>query len=129
MTLTKNDFPMVRVPLTFTGTDLSVNCRTQWVVKPSWARYAAIGIGWTATGTPVGVLSWEITTNPDATAGAPTAISSGPAGTADQLYVDLIETVGPYLAVSYAAGSGGTGAAWTDDSGTAGTSPTITWTR
>jgi hypothetical protein len=120
----------MKQPLEWIGADLSASTRTKWIKRPPGAKKACIGIGWPATGTPVGTLSIEVSDHgKPGVAGAayPVAITTNPSGTANTLILDLIETAADAIAMVYTRTSGGTGAVFTDSSGVAGTLPQITW--
>ena len=115
-------------PLEWIANSLAANDVTKWVRLPPQTKKLTIGIGWPATGTPVGTLAIEISNHgKPGVAGAPypTTITTNPAGTANTLVLDNIETSCTYIRMTYTAGSGGTGASFTDDSGVSGTLPTI----
>jgi N-methylhydantoinase B/oxoprolinase/acetone carboxylase alpha subunit len=109
------------------ATDLSATCATKWIPTRG-CRRASLAIGWPATGSPVSVLSIQTCNHGiDGTAGEayPITIATQPAGTANTLFLDGIKTDADYIRVVNTWTSGGTGAAFTDDSGTAGTSPIL----
>lgn len=114
--------------------DLSASTRSNWVPIPRGAKRLAIDFGWTATGTPVGVFSVEVTNNPGAASGftlgaegAAYTVTFGtqPAGTTAGMILDNLTTACDYIALVYTATSGGTGAVVTDSTHTAGTLPTL----
>lgn len=117
----------MRIPLVFKG-DMSASTRTYWAELPAGMKRVAIGIGWPATGTPVGTLSIELAThkNESVTGAVYTpAPSLHPTGGAANLLIDNIVTAARSIAVVYTRTSGGTGASFTDETGVAGTKPTL----
>src|SRR5512147_1753705 len=114
-------------PLEWHNADLSASDYTKWIKVPPQAKYASLGIGWTATGAPEGALTIEASNHGrEGTAGATIlTLTTTPSGSANSTLADLVQTSASYLLVRYARTSGGTGATWTDDSGVAGTVPVI----
>lgn len=115
-------------PVIFTAADLSTTQRSNWIEIPPQTKTIAIHIGCTATGSPLGTVTLEVSGHGgNGTAGQPyaPAPTSSPAGGAFTAIYDLISTSARYIAVVYTASSGGTGASWTNDSGASGTTPFI----
>jgi hypothetical protein len=109
------------------ATDLSATCSTKRIPTRG-CRRASLGIGWTETGSPVGVISiQECNHNTDGAEPTPypVEIATQPAGTAGALFLPGLKFDGDYVVVTYTRTSGGTGATFTDDSGAAGTSPIL----
>ena len=114
-------------PIVFHAADLSATQASDWLARPSLSDKACIGIGWPATDTPVGALTVEVSDSPSSTSGALIGtLATTPAGTAASTLVTFAVSAA-YVRVVYARASGGTGAAWTNSTGTAGTIPVITW--
>lgn len=108
-------------------TDIDATQATEWQRRPSWAHNGCIGIGWPATDTPTGALTVEESDSSSSTSGALLmTLTTTPAGTAASTMATFT-TSAPYVRVVYTRASGGTGAAWTNSTGTAGTVPTLTW--
>lgn len=118
----------MRVPLTFSTADLSASCVSQWVARKSDTCSASIGIGWPATGTPVGTLTIE---GSDTSTGATGVTIATPATTPTGGAAGTIIEIGPiavaFVRVKYTRTSGGTGATFLNASQTAGTFASITW--
>jgi hypothetical protein len=119
----------MRLPLEWVGNSLAADDVTKWVRLPDACKKIAIGIGWPATGTPVGTLSIQVSNHGKAgVAGAayPITIATQPTGaTAKTVVLDNIETGAKFVRMVYTRGSGGTGCIFVDDSGVAGTTPSI----
>jgi hypothetical protein len=114
-------------PVVFRAADLSATQSSDWIPRRSTAKKGCVGIGWPATGTPVGALTIEESDSPLSTSGAllATLTTTPTGGAASTMFT--FETAAPYVRIKYTAASGGTGAAWTNSTGTAGTTPTLTW--
>src|SRR5512136_2272915 len=97
------------------GGDMSANRRTVWIPMLG-CRRGCLEIAWPATGTPVGVIAVEVSNHGQygvaGTVYTP-AIATQPAGTANSVVFEF-ETGAAFIAVTYTAGSGGTGASFTD---------------
>ena len=114
-------------PVVFHAADLSATQASDWIPRPSLAKRGFLGIGWPSTGAPIGALTVEESDSPLSTSGALLAtLTTTPAGTAASTTLTF-QTTAPYVRVKYTRTSGGTGAAWTNSTGTAGTTPTISW--
>lgn len=114
-------------PVVFSAADLSVTQASAWIPRPSKDNNGCLGIGWPATGTPVGALTVEESDSPLSTSGAllGTLTTTPTGGAASTLFTFTVTA--PYVRVVYTRASGGTGAHWTNSTGTAGTTPTLTW--
>jgi hypothetical protein len=118
----------MRLLITFDAVDLSTTQRSHWIEIPPNTKDGAICIGCTATGSPSGDVSIEVSGH-----GAPGVAGqtytpgpvSKPSGGAFASVYDGIQTAARYICVLYTRASGGTGAVWTDDSGVVGTTPYI----
>jgi hypothetical protein len=111
-------------------TDMSATSRSNWIAIPQDCQEMSIALGWPGTDAPTGTLSLEVSGHgKNGTAGEayPVTVSSSPAGTAGHVILDNIATSCPFICVLYTRSSGGTGAAFTNDSGVAGTQPLITF--
>lgn len=113
--------------VTFHAADLSATQASDWIPRPSKDTKGCLGIGWPATDSPTGALTIEESDSPSSTSGALLAtLTTTPAGSAASTLVTFA-TSAAYVRVVYTRTSGGTGAAWTNSTGTAGTIPTLTW--
>jgi hypothetical protein len=115
-------------PLEWIGNTLGASDVTKWVRLPPQTKKLTIGIGWPNTDTPIGTLAIEISNHgkPNVSgAPYPTVITINPAGTANTVILDKIETSATYIRMTYTRSSGGAGAVFTDDTGVAGTLPNI----
>lgn len=119
---------------TMAAADLSASTRSNWVPVPRGAKRLALDFGWTATGTPVGTFSVEVTNNKDAASGVvlgsqgvgyTVTFGTQPAGSAGGMILDNLTTACDYIALVYTRTSGGTGATVTDSASTVGTLPTM----
>ena len=97
------------------ATDMSAAMRTPWIAKS--AAQMSLWLTWTATGSPNGTFSVEVTNDPTAATGiaVPAAYLPGiaagqPGGTAGRMVIDPIQTSAVFLAVVYTPSSGGSGA-------------------
>jgi hypothetical protein len=114
------------------ATDLSAACATKWIALKGASR-GSLAIGCTATGAPVGAVTLQVCGDSAATVGATYCIDGvtpttffAPNGAAASTFVDGIETNADNVRVVYTPASGGTGAVFTSDAGTAGSSPMLT---
>jgi hypothetical protein len=114
-------------PVIFHAADLSATQSSDWIPRPSLAKKACVGIGWPATDAPTGALTIEESDSPLSTSGATLGtFTTTPAGSAASTLFTFFVTAA-YVRVKYTRTSGGTAAAWTNSTGTAGTTPSITW--
>ena len=119
----------MRSPINFVGNSLAASDYSEWIPRPPGATRFSIGIGWPATGTPIGVLSVEASNSNKAATARETiyTASTNPAGTSDSVVIDNVVTSCAYVLVRYTRTSGGTAAVFTDDQNTTGAKPIITW--
>ena len=122
----------MRLSIPFLATDLSATCYTAWAPIPPQAKKFAIGVGTTATGSPVGQISIQVAThkNPAVDGVAPLnaqggAITVAATNGAGKQLIDNIATGADAIRMKYTVTSGGVGAVFTDDSGVAGSAPSL----
>jgi hypothetical protein len=114
--------------LKWKANSLAGNDETYWMRIPPKCTTMCIGVGWTATGAPIGELSIEVSNHgDDSMAGSvyPVTITTNPAGSAGSVMLDGITTSAEYIKMRYTRSSAGTGAVFTDETQVAGTFPTI----
>lgn len=103
--------------------DLSVSQHTQWVAWQKGATSAAVYLGNTATGTPVGTRAIHVSGHGDSTVTTYSVYDGASPGAVSGAAMDdiiILSTPVRYIRLVYAATSGGTGAVHTDDSRRAG---------
>lgn len=106
-------------PSTVTSSlDMSVSGVTAWL--PLEKANNGFDFAWPATGTPIGTISIELTSNPADLTNVVLVDTSNfgtpptqPTGAANRTCWDVVRTCEPYARVRYVAGSGGTGATLT----------------
>jgi len=121
----------MRIPLEWTGSDMSQSQRTNWIPRPPEATRACIDIGWTAVNSPKGTLGIEVANHRKP--GVPGEeyeidIKVHPNETSGKTIIDGIVTSADGIAMVYTRQSGGAGDVFTDSTCVVGTFPTITWT-
>jgi hypothetical protein len=119
----------MKKPLEWKLNSLAASDTTKWVPVPKQCKRICIAMGWPATGSPIGTLAIEVSNHgTEGTSGAAysPAPSTNPSGAvAANIILDNIVTSACYIRMTYTASSGGTACVFTNDSGVAGTSPTI----
>lgn len=124
----------MRMPIPFLG-DPSATVATEWKKIPDHTRVIAIGVGTLATGTPVGAFTVEVSNHGKAGVSgvAPydvvtlTTLTIAAVNGASRQLIDRIGTGAACIRLVYTRTSGGEGGAFTDDSGNAGTDPTVSF--
>ena len=119
----------MKKPLDWKANSLAANDVTKWVPVPPQCKRICIAMGWPATGSPVGTLAIEVSNHGiEGTAGAAysPAPSVNPSGAvAANIVLDNIVTAAAYIRMTYTNSSGGTACIFTNETGVAGTTPTI----